>query len=154
MFLDPMINVPPVDDFSSVTANAFMEAQICQMEPKILQALDFNFSHPLPLHFLRRTSKFAEMDEEQQFLAKYLLELSILDYDTVDFPLSMTAAAAFCLAIKLINLETWASALPRYTLYSETDLLPVMQHLAKNVVLVNKGIVVMVLLFCYQYSTS
>lgn len=53
------INVPPVDFFSTVTPNAFMSAQICQMETKNLQALDF--SCPLPLQFLRRASKFTEV---------------------------------------------------------------------------------------------
>ncbi|XP_021235612.1 G2/mitotic-specific cyclin-B1 [Numida meleagris] len=133
------INIPPIDDFSSATANAFTATQICRMETKILQALDFSFSRPLPLHFLRRASKFVEVDEEQQFLAKYLLELSILDYDMVHFPPSMTAAAAFCLAMKLVDGGTWTSTLEQHTSYSESDLHPVMQHLAKNVVLVNKG---------------
>ncbi|OXB63325.1 hypothetical protein ASZ78_015660, partial [Callipepla squamata] len=135
------INVPPIEDLSSVTTNAFTAAQICQMETKILQALDFRFYLPLHLQFLRRASEFAEVDEEQQFLAKFLLELSIVDYDMVHFPPSMTSAAAFCLAMKLFNGDTWTPALQHHTSYSESDLLPVMQHLAKNVVLVNNGLV-------------
>jgi len=42
-------------------------------------------------------------------MRKLPLELSILDYDVVHFPPSM--AAAFCLAIKLANRDTWVSAL-------------------------------------------
>ncbi|NXD83741.1 CCNB1 protein, partial [Halcyon senegalensis] len=130
---------PQIADFACITDNTYTKTQIRQMEVKILQALDFSLGRPLPLHFLRRNSKIAKVDLKQHALAKYLMELSLLDYDMVHFPPSKTAAAASCLASKLLDGCEWTPTLQCYTSYSESDLLPVMQHLAKNVTLMNKG---------------
>ncbi|NXL06231.1 CCNB1 protein, partial [Mesembrinibis cayennensis] len=131
---------PHIGDFAYVTDNTYTKFQICQMEMKILRALNFCLGRPLPPHFLRRASKIAEVDLEQHVLAKYLMELSIVDYDMVHFPPSKTAAAASCLALKLLNGCEWTPTLQHYMSYTESDLLPVMQHIAKNVILVNEGI--------------
>ncbi|KFQ93884.1 G2/mitotic-specific cyclin-B1, partial [Nipponia nippon] len=131
---------PHIGDFVYVTDNTYTKLQISQMEMKILQALNFCLGRPLPPHFLRRASKIAEVDLEQHVLAKYLMELSIVDYDMVHFPPSKTAAAASCLALKLLNGCEWTPTLQHYMSYTESDLLPVMQHIAKNVILVNEGI--------------
>lgn len=52
---------PHIGDFAYVTDNTYTKFQICQMEMKILQALDFDLGRPLPPHFLRRASKIAEV---------------------------------------------------------------------------------------------
>ncbi|KAM6187192.1 G2/mitotic-specific cyclin-B1 [Sarcoramphus papa] len=131
---------PHIEDFAYITDHTYTKFQICQMEMKILQALDFGLGRPLPPHFLRRASKIAEVDLEQHVLAKYLMELCIVDYEMVHFPPSETAAAASCLALKLLNGCEWTPTLQHYMSYTESDLLPVMRHIAKNVVLVNEGI--------------
>ncbi|NWX18029.1 CCNB1 protein, partial [Aegotheles bennettii] len=130
---------PHIENFVYMTDNTCTKSQICQMEMKILRALDFSLGRPLPPHFLRRSSKIAEVDSKQHVLAKYLMELSVIDYDMVHFPPSKTAAAASCLALKLLDGRKWTPTLQHYTSYTEEDLLPVMQHIAKNVILVNKG---------------
>ncbi|NXG54903.1 CCNB1 protein, partial [Hemiprocne comata] len=133
------VSPPRIRDFVYITDNTYTKLQICQMEVKILQALDFDLSFPLPPHFLRRASNIAKVNLEQYTLAKYLMELSIVDYDMVHFPPSKTAAAASCLALKLLNGCNWTPALQSCTSYTESDIFPVMQHLAKNVILVNEG---------------
>ncbi|NXN53341.1 CCNB1 protein, partial [Rynchops niger] len=130
---------PHIEDFAYITDSTYTTSQICQMEVKILQALDFSLGRPVPPHFLRRISKITEADLTQHTLAKYLMELSIVDYDMVHFPPSKTAAAASCLALKLLKRCDWPPILQHYTTYTKDDLLPVMQHIAKNVILVNEG---------------
>uniref|UniRef100_A0A663F233 Cyclin B1 n=1 Tax=Aquila chrysaetos chrysaetos TaxID=223781 RepID=A0A663F233_AQUCH len=130
---------PHIGDFAYITDHSYTKLQIYQMEMKILQALDFGVSFPLPPHFLRRISKVSEMDFQQHWLAKYLMELSILDYDMVHLLPSKTAAAACCLALQLTGCE-WTPTLQSCMSYTESDLLPVMRHIAKNVILVNKGV--------------
>ncbi|XP_019373298.1 PREDICTED: G2/mitotic-specific cyclin-B1 isoform X2 [Gavialis gangeticus] len=131
---------PEIGDFAFVTDNAYTKLQIRQMEMKILKALDFSLGRPLPLHFLRRASKIGEVDLEQHTLAKYLMELCIVDYEMVHYPPSQTAAAAFCLALKILDGGEWTPTLQHYMSYTESDLLPVMQHMAKNVIQVNQGL--------------
>ncbi|KAM9251450.1 LOW QUALITY PROTEIN: G2/mitotic-specific cyclin-B1-like [Cariama cristata] len=98
--------IPETGDFAFVTDHAYTKSQICQMDMKIL-ALDLDLGCPLPLHSLRRASKIAEVDLEQHTLAKYLMELSIVDYEMVHFPPSKTAAAASCLALKVLDAGQW-----------------------------------------------
>ncbi|CAM4670073.1 G2/mitotic-specific cyclin-B1 [Lepidochelys kempii] len=131
---------PEIGDFAFVTDHTYTKYQIKQMERKILQALDFALGRPLPLHFLRRASKIGEVDLEQHTLAKYLMELSLVDYEMVHYPPSQIAAAAFCLALKVLNGGEWTLTLEHYMSYTESTLHPVMQHMAKNVILVNQGL--------------
>nr|KAF6365912.1 cyclin B1 [Pipistrellus kuhlii] len=131
---------PEIGDFAFVTDNTYTKLQIRQMEMKILRALNFCLGRPLPLHFLRRASKIGEVDVEQHTLAKYLMELTMLDYDMVHFPPSQIAAGAFCLALKILNNGEWTPVLQHYLSYTEESLLLVMQHLAKNIVMVNCGL--------------
>ncbi|XP_072113242.1 G2/mitotic-specific cyclin-B1-like [Mobula birostris] len=128
---------PEIVDFVVITDNAYTTAQVRQMERWILKKLGFSLGKPVPLHFLRRASKVADVSAEQHALAKYLMELTMGDYDMVHYPPSLIAAAAIHLAQKLFNSGEWTPLLQYYLSYEEEDLLPVMQHMAKNVVQVN-----------------
>lgn len=131
---------PEIGDFTFVTDHTYTKAQIREMEMTILRALNFTIGRPLPLHFLRRASKIGEVTAEQHSLAKYLMELVMVDYEMVHYPPSQIAAAASCLSFKVFNVGEWTPTLQHYTAYTEETLLPVMQHMAKNIVKVNKGL--------------
>ncbi|XP_053144201.1 G2/mitotic-specific cyclin-B1 [Hemicordylus capensis] len=131
---------PEIGDFAFVTDHTYTNLQIRQMEMKILRSLDFNLGRPLPLHFLRRASKIGEADVQQHTLAKYLMELALVDYEMVHYPPSQIAAAAYCLSTKVLDEGEWTPTLQHYMDYAESELLPVMQHMAKNVLLVNRSL--------------
>ncbi|NXU77894.1 CCNB1 protein, partial [Oreotrochilus melanogaster] len=133
------VHPPYIGKFVCVADRTCAKWKLRQMEGKILQALDFSLGRPLPVHFLRRVSKIAKMNLKQNLLSQYLMELSIVDYDMVHFLPSKIAAAASCLALKLLGGFKWTPALQDCTSYTENDLFPVMQHMAKNVILVNEG---------------
>uniref|UniRef100_A0A8D0B270 Cyclin B1 n=1 Tax=Salvator merianae TaxID=96440 RepID=A0A8D0B270_SALMN len=130
---------PEIGDFAFVTDHTYTNLQIRQMEMKILKSLDFRLGRPLPLHFLRRASKIGEADLQQHTLAKYLMEVTMTDYEMVHYPPSQIAAAAFCLSTKVLGEGEWTPTLQHYMFYTEDALIPVMQHMAKNIVMVNKG---------------
>ncbi|XP_036436116.1 G2/mitotic-specific cyclin-B1 [Colossoma macropomum] len=131
---------PEIADFAFVTDRAYTTAQIREMEMKILRVLKFSFGRPLPLQFLRRASKIGEVTAEQHTLAKYFVELTMVDYDMVHFPPSQVASAAFALMLKVFSCGEWTPTLQYYMGYTEDNLIPVMQHIAKNVVKVNEGL--------------
>ncbi|NP_001081989.1 cyclin B1 S homeolog [Xenopus laevis] len=133
------IYCPSIGDFVFVTDNTYTKSQIRNMEMQILRVLNFDIGRPLPLHFLRRASKIGEVDSVHHTLAKYLIELVMTDYDMVHIPPSQLAAAAFCLAMKILNSGEWTPTLEHYMAYKESSLTPVMQHIAKNIVKVNGG---------------
>ncbi|XP_077375545.1 G2/mitotic-specific cyclin-B2 isoform X2 [Festucalex cinctus] len=130
---------PLVRDCAYITDKAFTNAQILEMETLILKSLNFQLGRPLPLHFLRRASKVANADVERHTLAKYLMELTLIDYEMVHYRPSEIAAAALCLSQLLLNGLPWSTTQEHYSTYTETHLKPIMQHMAKNVVIVNGG---------------
>ncbi|KAG9464173.1 hypothetical protein GDO78_020359 [Eleutherodactylus coqui] len=131
---------PEIGDFTFVTDHTYTKAQIREMEMNILRVLKFAIGRPLPLHFLRRASKIGEVTAEQHSLAKYLMELVMVDYEMVHYLPSQIASAASCLSLRVLGAGEWTPTLQHYTAYSEETLLPIMQHMAKNVVRVNKGL--------------
>ncbi|XP_041082462.1 G2/mitotic-specific cyclin-B2-like isoform X2 [Polyodon spathula] len=99
---------PEIGDFVYITDNAFSKSQIREMEMLILKELNFELGRPLPLHFLRRASKAGCADAEKHTLAKYLMELTLLDYDLLHQHPSEIAAAALCLSQNLLDGSKWA----------------------------------------------
>ncbi|KAK7481324.1 hypothetical protein BaRGS_00027404, partial [Batillaria attramentaria] len=125
---------PEVADFVYITDNAYTKADIREMERDILRTLNFSFGKPLCLHFLRRNSKAGQVDATKHTLAKYLMELTIMEYDMVHYPPSHIAAAALYLAIKLLDNSAWTETLVYYSTYSEEQLQPVAAKMASLVV--------------------
>merc|ERR1712227_106793 len=99
-----------------ITDNAYSAGEIRQMELRILNTLGFNFSRPLPLHFLRRNSKAGDVDVQQHTLAKYLIEISLLEYELVHIPPSLMASAALFLSLRVLD-----SSLTMATTWSPTS---------------------------------
>lgn len=50
-----------------------------------------------------------QVTAEQHTLAKYLLELTMVDYEMVHFPPSMVASAALALTLKVLDVGEWVS---------------------------------------------
>jgi cyclin B len=122
---------PEIADFVYITDNAYTKSDIRKMECIILKTLDFKLGRPLPLHFLRRNSKAGEVDANTHTLAKYLMELTIVDYEMVHVHPSQIAASALCLSMKILDTtnSNWSSTLHHYSKYSEEELQPIMQKL-------------------------
>ncbi|XP_077988545.1 G2/mitotic-specific cyclin-B-like [Glandiceps talaboti] len=126
---------PEIGDFVYITDNAYTKAQIRTMECLMLKALDFGLGKPLCLHFLRRNSKAGGVDAQKHTLAKYLMELTLQDYDFVQYDPSEIAAAALCLSQKILADDAeWSDTLHFYSTYSQTELLPIMRKMCKLIV--------------------
>ena len=54
-------------------------------------------------------------------LARYILEFSLMDYGTISFSDSKTAAAALFLALQMKDLGSWTKTLEYYTGYKLGD---------------------------------
>lgn len=50
-----------------------------------------------------------KVDASKHTLAKYLMELTIIEYDMVQYNPSQIAAAALCLSMKLLDGSKWVS---------------------------------------------
>uniref|UniRef100_A0A669DV88 Cyclin B2 n=1 Tax=Oreochromis niloticus TaxID=8128 RepID=A0A669DV88_ORENI len=133
--LDRFLQVQPVSRRKLQLVGVTSMLVACKYEEMYAPEL----GRPLPLHFLRRASKVANSDVERHTLAKYLMELTLLDYNMVHYRPSEVAAASLCLSQLLLDGLPWSPTQQHYSTYDEAHLKPVMQHIAKNVVLVNEG---------------
>jgi len=137
---------PEIGDFVYITDNAYSESQIRQQEIEMIKILDFNLERPLPLHFLRRYSKVANVDLTIHNLAKYIMELTVVEYKFCHVLPSKIAAAA--LAISMLAFEhdqgkslhqIWNATLEHFTCYSLTAMAELIQSLAGHLLTVSRA---------------
>ena len=73
------------------------------------------------------------MTPEMYSMAKFLMELCLLDYAVLHFPPSQQAAAALWLTMKLHGVGSWDAKMIHYSTYTEIDLKPCITRIAKLV---------------------
>lgn len=127
--------LPELQDFVYICDDTFSARQILLTEMDILKKLDFSFGRPLSIHFLRRYNKLAQVKNEQHTLGKYILELSLMEYELSHIKPSIQAAAACCLSIGILNeimdlTKVWTPTMVHYTTYKFSDFRNVMITMA------------------------
>ena len=86
------------------------------MERKILSTVGFHVSFPLSYTFLRRFGRVCGVSLPVLTLARYILELSLMEYRfNIETSDSQLAAAALVLALKMENIQGWAPTLRYYS---------------------------------------
>lgn len=98
---------PSCKNFANVTDGACCEDDIIDGEIYVLQTLNFKLDYPNPMNFLRRISKADEYHMDCRTVAKYLLEITLVDFRFIGIPPSKCAAAAFFLAKKMMGRPYW-----------------------------------------------
>jgi len=118
---------PEISDFVYITDDTYTADEIRCTELRILNVLDFKLSRPSSLVFLRRFSKAGDVDMLQHNLAKYVLELALVEYSLISLRPSFLAASALNLSLLVLNppsgSETvWSPTLAYYSKYSSAQL--------------------------------
>lgn len=116
------IYAPEVRDFIYISDNAYTATEMLDMERHMLIGLEFCFSNPLPLHFLRRNSKAAGADSTTHNTAKFIMELSLVDYAMIQFVPSQIAAGALYIAMEINNFGEWDATITHYSTYTEDSI--------------------------------
>jgi len=138
------IYAPAISDFVYITDSAYTESEIRQMELRIIRALSFDLCQPISLNFLRRYSKAGEVDVLQHSLAKFSLEVCLMDCRLVGVPGSLMASASLCLSLLLLDSSVssktvWTNTLAFYSGYSKEAVLELVPQIASNLVSVMKS---------------
>ncbi|ANB12923.1 B-type cyclin CLB4 [Sugiyamaella lignohabitans] len=123
------INCPSVQEIVYMVENGFSADEILKAERYMIDLLDFNLGWPGPMSFLRRTSKADDYDLETRTLAKYLLEISVMDERFVGALPSWIAATAHYLARLMLNRGEWTSAHVYFSGYTAVQLNPAVEVL-------------------------
>lgn len=126
------INCPTVQEVAYMADNAYSILDFLKAERFMIDVLEFDMGWPGPMSFLRRTSKADDYDYETRTLAKYFLEITIMDLRFVASQPSWLAAGAHYLSRRLLNKGPWTEAHVFYSGYTEAQLRPLAEVLLHN----------------------
>ncbi|KAL3423413.1 G2/mitotic-specific cyclin-B [Phlyctema vagabunda] len=118
------INCPSVGEIVYMVDGGYTVDEILKAERFMLSMLNFELGWPGPMSFLRRISKADDYDLETRTLAKYFLEVTIMDERFVGSPPSYIAAGAHCLSRFMLKKGDWTPAHVFYSEYTWTQLRP------------------------------
>ena len=126
------INCPTIQEVAYMADNAYSIEDFMKAERFMIDVLEFDLGWPGPMSFLRRTSKADDYDYETRTLAKYFLEITIMEPRFVAAQPSWLAAGAHYLARKLLNRGFWTEAHVFYSGYTEVQLRPLAEVLLQS----------------------
>lgn len=118
------ITCPSVQEIAYMVDNEYSIDEILRAERYMINLFEFNMGWPGPMSFLRRSSKADDYDSDTRTLAKYLLEITIMDQRFVGAPPSWLAAASHCLSRKILSRGSWSKAHTYFSGYTQAQLTP------------------------------
>jgi len=119
-----------VNDLVMCADNLYTSVQVLQMEEKLLNCLHFRLALPNVYDFLKIFQEMIpEMSPTSKWLAEYLSELSLQDYDFLKFLPSMVATCCISLALYCTEQDHWTPELQHASQYSWQELQSCMTHL-------------------------
>ncbi|KAJ9613470.1 B-type cyclin [Cladophialophora chaetospira] len=123
------INCPSVQEIVYMVDGGYSMDEILKAERFMLTMLQFELGWPGPMSFLRRISKADDYDLETRTLAKYFLEVTLMDERFIGSPPSFAAAASHCLARSMLRKGTWTPHHVYYSGYTYAQLKPLVSLL-------------------------
>ncbi|KAI8625129.1 hypothetical protein F5Y19DRAFT_272937 [Xylariaceae sp. FL1651] len=123
------INCPSVQEIVYMVDGGYTGEEILKAERFMLSMLDFELGWPGPMSFLRRISKADDYDLEARTLAKYFLEVVIMDERFVASPPSYIAAGAHCFSRLILHKGDWTPSHVHYSGYTYNQLKPLVAML-------------------------
>ncbi|KAL1892077.1 B-type cyclin [Sporothrix stenoceras] len=115
---------PSIEEIIFMVDGGYTKEEILKAERFMLSMLGFELGWPGPMSFLRRISKADEYDLDTRTLAKYFLEVTVMDERFVACPPSFLAAGAHCLARMMLYKGSWSSAHTHYSGYTWSQVRP------------------------------
>jgi G2/mitotic-specific cyclin 1/2 len=103
------VMAPSIKNFTFMADGSLKDADILKAERYVLQVLDFQLCYPNPMHFLRRASKADNYDIYTRTVAKYFMEIPLVDHRFMACPPSLISASALFLAKKILSRGDWVS---------------------------------------------
>jgi G2/mitotic-specific cyclin 3/4 len=101
------INCPSVQEIVYMVDGAYTADEVLKAERFMLSMLQFELGWPGPMSFLRRISKADDYDLETRTLAKYFLEITVMDERFVGCAPSFLSAGGHCLARLMLKKGDW-----------------------------------------------
>ena len=116
------VQCPTINEIIYMVDGGYSADELLKAERFMLSMLQFELGWPGPMSFLRRISKADDYDLETRTLAKYFLEVTIMDERFVGCTPSFLAAGAHCMARLMIYNGEWSKAHVYYSNYTWSQL--------------------------------
>ncbi|XXH00094.1 hypothetical protein Hte_006436 [Hypoxylon texense] len=123
------INCPSVQEIVYMVDGGYSIQEVIKAERFMLCMLNFELGWPGPMSFMRRISKADDYDNEIRTVAKYFLEVAIMDERFVGSPPSYLAAGAQCLSRMILEKGDWTPDHVYYSEYTYSQLKPLIATL-------------------------
>lgn len=98
---------PSINNFIFLADYTYKPEELLNAERYILQILGFSLTYPSPMSYLRRISKAENYDIRSRTLAKYLMEIALLDQNFVSVPPSLLSAVGIYTARLMLRSGPW-----------------------------------------------
>jgi len=102
---------PSIENYIGVTEHQYTETDIKKSEIYLLSSLNFVLHYPNPMSYLRRISKAEGYDLPSRTLAKYLMEVTLVDGQFLKYAPSLLVAGATYFSRRMLGLELWVCLL-------------------------------------------
>jgi G2/mitotic-specific cyclin 3/4 len=116
------VQCPTISEIIYMVDGGYSSDELLKAERFMLSMLQFELGWPGPMSFLRRISKADDYDLETRTLAKYFLEVTVMDERFVGCTPSFLAAGAHCMARLMIHNDEWSKAHVYYSNYTWSQL--------------------------------
>lgn len=98
-----------------ISDNAFTGKKLIQSEQVIYRTINFDISIPLSYQFIRRYARCAKIPMPLLTLARYILEISLMNYALISAAESKMAAASLFIALRMTHQNGWNATLAFYS---------------------------------------
>lgn len=106
---------PSVTNLAHISNGEVQEDDLLKAERYILKALDYKISnYPQPMNWLRRVSKADGYNHDVRAVAKYFLEIHLVEKKLVGIKPSLLAAASIWLGRLTLGTFDWVSIVSRF----------------------------------------
>lgn len=103
---------PPVlKDYTAVCADVYTCADIVRMEADIITTLKFNVTQPSSIYFLQLIQQRLKLEPRPLIFVQYILELALLDMESMKFDNLTLVAGAIYLVNKIFKRGKWTNDL-------------------------------------------
>lgn len=116
------VQCPTISEIIYMVDGGYSADELLKAERFMLSMLQFELGWPGPMSFLRRISKADDYDLETRTVAKYFLEVTIMDERFVGCTPSFLAAGAHCMARLMIHGSDWSKAHVYYSNFTWSQL--------------------------------
>nr|CAG8437749.1 5105_t:CDS:2 [Entrophospora candida] len=131
---------PSIKNYIYMSEEGYTDEDILNAERYVLQTIDYKLNYPNPMNFLRRISRADHYYIPARTVAKYLMEITLLDHAFLTCKPSMIAAASLYLARIMLKCGEWTANLIHYSTYTEEQIKPWSKLILQYLIINNKHV--------------